>query len=248
MIQSYSLKREIFLVFNFVLSIIMFAYYHKYYYIYYKIDMNNLVGIFHSLYALTSVFCLIFAYINIQEKGIIYIISTIVIGFSFINYKSKIENDIFYNNSISNSSDVHQTLYFINIINQKINVYDVCSENKAFITGLIDILMTEKSKSKIYKVINEEKDKEFEDKLKSILKGAINESNVRKYVIEILFNLFVLIFDERADIYLNLSLYYLKSIRNYCKSMYIFQKTLNLKLNSLERFASERLKLEINRI
>ena len=248
MIQSYSLKREIFLIFNFVLSIIMFLYYHKYYYIYYKIDMNNLVGIFHSLYALTSVFCLIFAYINIQEKGIIYIISTIVIGFSFINYKSKIENDIFYNNSISNSSDVHQTLYFINIFNQKINVYDECSENKAFITGLIDILMTEKSKSKIYKVINEEKDKEFEDKLKSILKGAINESNVRKYVIEILFNLFVLIFDERADIYLNLSLYYLKSIRNYCKSMYIFQKTLNLKLNSLERFASERLKLEINRI
>ena len=30
--------------------------------------------------------------------------------------------------------------------------------------------------------------------------------------------------------------------------MYIFQKTSNLKLNSLERFASERLKLEINRI
>ena len=248
MIQSYSLRREIFLIFNLVLSIIMFIYYHKYYYIYYKIDMNNLVGIFHSLYALTSFFCLIFAYINIQEKGIIYIISTIVIGFSFVNYKNKIENDIFYNNSISNSSDVHETLYFINIFNQKINAYDECSENKAFITGLIDILMSEKSKSKIYKIINEEKDKDFEDKLKLILNGAINDSNIRKYVIEILFNLFILIFEERADIYLNLSLYYLKFIRNYCKSMYIFQKTLNLKLSIMEKFASERLKLEINRI
>ena len=85
--------------------------------------MNNLVGIFHVLYAWTSIFCLIFAYINIQEKGIIYVISSIIIGFSFINYKNKIENDIFYNNSISNSKDVHQTLYFINIFNQKINIY-----------------------------------------------------------------------------------------------------------------------------
>ena len=114
---------------------------------------------------------------------------------------------------------MHETLYFINIFNQKINVYDECSENKAFITGLIDILMSEKSKSKIYKIINEEKDKDFEDKLKLILNGAINDSNIRKYVIEILFNLFILIFEERADIYLNLSLYYLKFIRNYCKSM-----------------------------
>ena len=248
MIQAYSFKREIFLVFNFVFSIVMFIYYIKYYYIYYKIDMNNLVGIFHVLYAWTSIFCLIFAYINIQEKGIIYVISSIIIGFSFINYKNKIENDIFYNNSISNSKDVHQTLYFINIFNQKINIYDDYSEDKAFVTGLIDILMSEKSKSKIYKIINEEKDEELENKLKFILKGAVNENEVRKYVIEALFNLFVLIFEERADIYLNLSLYYLISIRNYCKGMYIFQKTSNLKLNSLERFASERLKLEINRI
>ena len=46
--------------------------------------------------------------------------------------------------------------------------------------------------------------------LKIILKGGINEPNIRKYVLETLLNLFVLIFDERADICLNLSLYYLK--------------------------------------
>ena len=247
-IQAYSLKREIFLVYNFVISIVFFIYYLKYYYIYYKLEMNTLVGVFHSLYAWTSLFCLVFAYINVQEKGIIYLISSIVIGISFINYKRKIENDLFYNNSISNSTNVHQTLYFINIFNQKMDLYEESSENKAFVTGLIEILMLEKSKSKIYKVINEEKDEEFEDKLKLILKGSINESNVRKYVIEAIFNLFVLIFDERGDIYLNLALYYIISIRNYCKGMYIFQKTLSLKLNSLERFASERLKFEINKI
>ena len=248
MIQAYALKREIFLVYNFVISIVFFIYYLKYYYIYYKIDMNILVGVFHVVYAWTSIFCLIFAYINIQEKGFIYIISCFFIGFSFINYKNKIENDLFYNNSITNSSDVHQTLYFINIFNQKMDQYDECSENKAFVTGLVETLMSEKSKSKIYKVINEEKDEELESKLKLILKGAINESNVRKYVIEVIFNLFMLVFEERADIYLNLSLYYLISIRNYCKGMYIYQKTSNLKLNSLEKFASERLKFQINKI
>ena len=248
MIQAYALKREIFLVYNFVISIVFFIYYLKYYYIYYKIDMNILVGVFHVVYAWTSIFCLIFAYINIQEKGFIYIISCFFIGFSFINYKNKIENDLFYNNSITNSSDVHQTLYFINIFNQKMDQYDECSENKAFVTGLVETLMSEKSKSKIYKVINEEKDEELESKLKLILKGAINESDVRKYVIEVIFNLFMLVFDERADIYLNLSLYYLISIRNYCKGMYIYQKTSNLKLNSLEKFASERLKFQINKI
>ena len=248
MIQAYSLKREIFLVFNFISSIIMIFYYFTYHYVYYKIDMNNLVGIFHALYTWTSIFGLIFAYINVEEKGIIYFISSIVIGFCFYNFKTKFENDLFYRNSINDLSTVHQALYFINILTKKINHFDECSENKAFVIGLIDVVTSEKSKSKIYKKIKEEKNEELEEKLKIILKGGINEPNIRKYVLETLLNLFVLIFDERADICLNLSLYYLISIRNYCKSMYIYQKALRLKLSILEKFASERLKLEIDKI
>ena len=248
MIQSYALTREIFLLFNLIFSIVMLIYYFKYYYIYYKIDINNLAGIFHTLYAWTSIFCLIFAYIDVQEKGIIYFVSCIIIGFAFINFKNKIENDLFYNHSLAELSDVYQTLYFFNNINKKINNFDECQGDKAFITGLIEVIMSEKSKSKIYKIINEEKDDELEKKLKSIFKGAINEPHLRKYVLETLLNLFILIFEERPDIYLNLSLFYLICVRNYCKSMYIFQKALRLKLNSLENFASERLKLRINRV
>ena len=248
MIQAYALKREIFLVFNFISSIIMICYYFKYHYVYYKIDMNNLVGIFHALYTWTSIFGIIFAYINVEEKGIIYFISSIVIGFCFYNFKKKIENDLFYKNSINDLSTVHQALYFINILTKKINHFDECSENKAFVIGLIDVISSEKSKSKIYKKIKEEKDEELEEKLKIILKGGINEQSLRKYIIETLLNLFVLIFDERADIYLNLSLFYLIEIRNYCKSMFIYQKALRLKLNSLEKFACQRLKIEIDKI
>jgi len=248
MIQSYAFKREIFLVFNLVSSIVMLLYYFKYYYIYYKIDINNLAGIFHTLYAWTSIFCLCFVYIDVKEKGIIYFVLSIVIGFAFINFKNKIENDLFYNHSLTELSNVHQTLYYLNNINKRINNFDECLGDKAFITGLVEVIMREKSKSRIYKIINEEKDEDFENKLKSIFKGAINEPYFRKYILETLFNLFVLVFEDRSDIYLNLSLFYLIYVRNYCKSMYIFQKALKLRLNSLEQFACERLQLKINRV
>jgi len=139
MIQAYALKREIFLVFNFISSIIMICYYFNYHYVYYKIDMNNLVGIFHALYTWTSIFGLIFAYINVEEKGLIYFISSIVIAFCFNNFKKKFENDLFYSHSINDLSSVHQALYFINILTKKINHFDECSENKAFVIGLIDV-------------------------------------------------------------------------------------------------------------
>ena len=246
MIQSYAFTREIFLLFNLIFSIVMLLYYFKYYYIYYKIDINNLAGIFHTLYAWTSIFCLFFSYIDIQEKGIIYFVSSTVIGFAFFNFKNKIDNNLFYNHSLTELSDVHQTLYFLNNINKKMNNFDENQGDKAFISGLVEVIMKEKSKSKIYKIIKQEKDDELENKLKSIFKGAINEPHLRKYVIETLLNLFVLVFEDRSDIYLNLSLFYLICVRNYCKSMYIFQKALRLRLNSLEQFASERLKLKIN--
>ena len=247
MIQVYSLKKELFLVFNFIYSIVILIYYFKYYYIYYKSDMNTLVGIFHSLYAWTSIFSLIFSYINVDEKGIIYFLSSIAIVISFINLKIKISNDLFYTKEISDSINPRQALYFLNIFNHKMCFFDESTETKSFMTGITDLLMSEKSKSKIYKIFNEEKDEELEKKLKLLFKGAINEPNFRNYIVEALLNLYLLIFDERVDIYLNLSLFYLIIIRNYCKSIYIFQKALNLKLKSLEKFAGERLKLRINK-
>ena len=98
MIQTYFLTKEIFLLFNLIYSIFMFIYYIKFYF-YYDSNINLLAGIFHSLYAWTSIFCLIFAYIDFREKGIIYIISCIIICFCYFNLKNKIEKDIFYHKS-----------------------------------------------------------------------------------------------------------------------------------------------------
>ena len=102
--------------------------------------MNFLAGIFHILYAWTSIFCLIFVYIDFNEKGIVYIISSIFICFLFINLKNKIEKDLFYNNSLFNLTEVHKSLYFINIFKEKLNNFEHHTENKSFVGGLIDIL------------------------------------------------------------------------------------------------------------
>ena len=246
-IQIYSINREIFFIFNLFYSVILLFYYLKYY-LYYNSNMNFLAGIFHILYAWTCIFCLIFVYIDFNEKGIVYIISSIFICFLFINLKNKIEKDLFYNNSLFNLTEVHKSLYFINIFKEKLNNFEHHIENKSFVGGLIDILAKEKNKVKIYKLIKEEKNEDLEKKLKLLFKGALKERKLRKYIIELILKLFLFTYEDNPDIYLNISLFYLLFIRNYCQSMYYFQKISFMKLNLIERFAFKRLKMHINKI
>jgi hypothetical protein len=81
--QIKSFTKEIFLLYNFIISIFLFNYYIKHY-LYYDKYTNIYVGIFHLLYLWTSVFSSIFGYLEIKEKGIIYLITSIIVCFSYL--------------------------------------------------------------------------------------------------------------------------------------------------------------------
>ena len=78
------LRKEIFLILNIIISIYLFYFYYQNI-IFYNDISNTILGIFHMLYIWTTLFCLVFNYINIYEKGLLYILSRIIyVKFLFI--------------------------------------------------------------------------------------------------------------------------------------------------------------------
>ena len=218
--------------------------YYLHFYFYYDSSINILAGIFHSLYAWTSIFGIIFTYIDFREKGIIYILSSIIICFCYFNIKNKIEKDIFYNKSPNKIQNTHHLLFFFKSFTDKIIRFDESSENRAFIASVLELLFEE-----VLKKSNEEINGEIyiplENKWRDPKKSKIEDDAFKKYSIIIILNYFIFNRENCPDIYFNLSLYYLKVIRNYCQSMYYFQKISELQLNYREYFTYMRLKIKI---
>ena len=79
LIQASFLNQKLFLYYNLIFSIFIFFYYIKNC-IFYNIHMNVTTGIFHIIYAWTSIFSLFIFYIDIEEEGLVYIISCIIVG------------------------------------------------------------------------------------------------------------------------------------------------------------------------
>ena len=243
LVQSYYLTKEIFLIFNLFYSIFMLIYYLNFYF-YYDSGINILAGIFHSLYVWTSIFGIIFAYIDFREKGIIYIFSSIIICFCYFNLKNKIEKDIFYKKSPKKIKNIHHLLFFFKHFTDKIIRIDENSENRAFVASVLELIF-EEAPGKSSDEINGEIYIPLENKWRDPKKSKIEDEAFKKYSIVIILNYFIFNRENFPDIYFNLSLYYLKVIGNYCQSMYYFQKISELKLSYKEYFTYMRLKIKI---
>ena len=59
-------------------------------------------------------------------------------------------------------------------------------------------------------------------------------------------NYFLFTHECSVDMYLNISLYYLKVIGNYCQAIYYYKKSTELKLSSRQEFSFIRLSLQIS--
>ena len=247
LIQVYFLKKESFLIYNLIASLFL-LYYYITHYIYYDIYINLITGIFHLLYAWTSIFCFCFAYINFNEKGIIYLISSIIVCLSYFNVKNKIENDIFYNTPLSQFKNINYLLYFLKVFTEKIIKSDVKNENKAFISGVLQIIIDECPNSRCLELLNGEIYLPSENEWRDKTKRSIDDVVYLKYFVVVLFNYLLYSNYSYPEIYLNLSMYYLKVIKNYCEALYYCQKVAELKLNLKEKFTLNRLELTLAEI
>ena len=87
--QAHHLKKQIFLIYNLIYSIAMFMYYIKHL-LFYDNFTNILIGIFHTLHTFTSIFSIIFAYIDFEEKGVVYMLSCCIVCYTYYKFKNKI--------------------------------------------------------------------------------------------------------------------------------------------------------------
>ena len=244
--QIKTFTKELFLLYNLVISIILFIYYIKHY-IYYDKYINILTGIFHLLYAWMSILSLILAYLNFREKGIIYIITSICIYFFYFNIKNRIETHIFVNTPFYKITNKFYLLHYFRKIFDLTNNVEISKEDRSLLSGMIKMHSNEcpnpncllKTKEDIYLPLtnkwNDKNKKEIEDEV------------FLKNFLVIVINYFLYAEDCSSDIYLNLSLYYLKEIGNFCQAIYYYKKVTELKLTLREKFSFIRLNLQISK-
>ena len=241
------LTKEFFLLYNLIVSISLVVYYIKKY-IYYDKYINITAGIFHFIYAWTSIFSIIFAYINFNEKGIIYIISSLIVSSFYFNIKNRIDNEIFYNTPIIKFRNINYLLYYIKVLSEKIIRYDEKNENKAFISGILQVLLEERPNGRYEELLFADNEIYLpsENKWRDPKKRNIDDIVYLKFFITLLFNFIIYNDCNSPDIYFNLSMYYLKVMNNYCEAMYYCQKVTELKLDLSQKFTFMRLKLKIS--
>ena len=122
LIQSDFLSKKFFLYYNLIFSIFIFWYYINNY-IYYNTYINLSTGIFHIIYVWTSIFSLFCYYINFQEKGIVYLILSIIVGFIYYYIKKKIEKKFLYEISINKIRNINYLLNTIKVITKLKDLY-----------------------------------------------------------------------------------------------------------------------------
>ena len=246
LIECKYLSKEIFLLYNLIISTFFIIFYFKHY-LFYDIITNTIVGLFHILYLWTSIFCFIFAYINFYEKGVIYIISSIIISYFYFILKIRIEEKIFLDTPFFKITNKSHFLYYLKNIMDKINLINENSEEKAILAGIMHMHAIEcpnvnclsKTKNKLYLPMTNE----WSDRTKPNIDDKVFLLNF----ITIVMNYFIDQNYYSPDMVINLSFYYLEIIGNFCLSMFYYKKVKEMKLTLQEQFSLERLKIKISK-
>ena len=237
--------KELFLIYNFLVSILLFVFYIKHY-LYYNKYINLLTGSFHILYVWTSIFCFIFNNSDFTEKGIVYIFTSIIVCFLYSSIKKRIESKIFLETPFYKiNNQYYLLLYFHNLI-EKINNIEENIKDKSFLSGIIQMHELECPSSNCILKTKENLFLPLNNKWNDKRKEQIDDEVYQKYFIIEVMNYFINVHKCSADMYLNFSLYYLKIIGNYCQAIYYFRKVTELKLSLKEYYSLFRLNIQIS--
>ena len=246
LIQAKYLTREIFLVYHLFISIIFFIYYINHYLYYDKIT-NLFAGLFHAVYAWTSIFFLLFAYFDFKEKAIIYILTCIIVCYFYSSYKSKIEGEIFLDTPFHKIKNKFYLLTYLKNLIDKINTIEENPQDKAFLAGIIQMHSVECPNPFCLLKTNDPIYLPMALKWSDRTKRHIDDDVFLKNFLIIVMNYFISSHECNPDMFLNLSLYYLKIIGNYCQSIYYYKKVTEMSLSLQEKFSFARLKIQLSK-
>ena len=239
------ITNEFFYITNIMMALFLFYYYIKRL-VYYNLQTNIIYGSTYFLNIYTSIYFFIFYFLECSNRGLIYIISSIfvIILFSifFNNLINKIVKETPYHKIDNNYFLLFYIKYIIDLINASIDN----QESKSLLRAIIELHIIEcpnktcltKNKNKIYlPIINEWSDRTL---------NPASDQIFLKNFIPIILKYFVTISKYTPELLLNLSYYYLIVIRNYCLSIYYYNRAKEMKLNLEENFLLVRLKILIS--
>ena len=242
LMQANFLNKKIFLYYNLIFSISIFIYYLNNY-IYYNTYINISTGIFHIIYIWTSIFSLFASYINFKEKGVVYIISSIIVGFNYYYIKKKIEIKLLYEINLNKITNINYLLIYLKKLTDLLLKYDKNKNNiKGIISGIINQLMKESPNKVCDELMKEKMYIPLNNTWRNEKRENITDKVFIKFFIIIIYNYFLISKNFCPEIFLNLSHYYLVIIGNHCEAMYYCQKLFEFNLNAKQQFAFYRLK------
>jgi hypothetical protein len=239
------LSKEFFLVYNLVVSFLLFIFYYTHV-IYYDETINIIVGLYHILYAWTSLFCLIFNFTDLGEKGIMYVISIILVIILYINLTKKFENTIYIETPFYEITNEYYLLkYFYNLIDKSAKINN--PRNKSLLYGIIEMHKIECPNPNCISKTMERSYLPLNKKWSDPTKNFIEEEVYMKHLLIVIMNFFISKQLCNPDMYLNLSLYLLTVIGNYCQSMFYSRKVSTLNLTIKEAFTLTRLNIKLSK-
>ena len=239
------ITKEFFLIYNVIISILLFIFYYTHM-VYYDEIINTIVGMYHIIYAWTSIFCFIFNFVDLGEKGIMYVISIILVIFLYINLMKKFDNSLFIETPFNElTNECYLLRYFFNLIDKSTKIND--PRNKSLLYGIIEMHKVECPNPLCITKTMERSYLPLSKKWSDPAKNFINEEVFMKHLLIVIMNFFISVDRCNADMYLNLSLYLLTVIGNYCQAIFFSRKVSTLYLTKKESFTLTRLNLKISK-
>ena len=232
---TYTIGNIIFILYNTVMSIVLLNYYLSSR-PFYDTTISYLIGFFHMLYAWTSLFTLFFYFIRVFQVSIVYISILLILLWMYYNMHQKMNDQITLDKPFHQLNDKFSILLYIRYIINKYKTIETNLADKAKIIGIIFLHKRECplpdcpskfSKKKFYLPIT--------DEWSNPNKMEFNDRVYLQNFIIFIYDYFLSknYFDN--DILINLSMYYLQTIGNYCKSMFYHQKTGDNTMNNQEK-------------
>jgi PAS domain S-box-containing protein len=246
-LQSY-LGTILFLIYSLIQSLLFVKIFFEKY-PFYDRTTNFLIGMFHMIYAWTSIFGFLFSYISVKQKGIIYVIGTCITIYMFRNLKQRLEESLILEMPFHKISNKNHILFYFKYLLDIINTQNDVMEDKAEIIGILQLHMDEcplsecmvkKETADVYLPLTEEWSKPVRSKT--------NDKVYMLNFITFVINFFVVQNYLNPDLLMNISIYYLLVIGNHCNAMLFHNRVTEYKLSSQEKFAYERTRYILSKV
>ena len=216
--------------------------------IYYHEIINELNGFFFFTYLWESIFFFIFYYIQISEKGLVFILSLFFLYVIFYNLKKQFKDYLIKSTPYHKISNKYYLLYYLKTLIDLIATCDHEPEAKSLLIGIMQLHVIEcpnqewvtKTKKKLYLPLTNE----WSDRTKPFILDFVF---LRNFIVVIM-GYFVSINFFNPEIIINLSYYYLNTIGNICMCIFYYKKVKEMQLSTSEYFLLQRLRIMISKV